>query len=183
MFPLDKSVRITHDAQSYRALNLHEQTEIPMGLHPGAFAVKRMHHVHEGVDLYGLEGDSVVAIEEGEVVAMGPFTGPDAGSPWWFATDFLMVESAGHVLCYGEIRVESKLAVGQRVRAGQVLGHLAMVLRNDKGRPRSMLHLERYAPGARQSCGLWALAAPRPRGLLDPTPVLLHAAGFLPQLS
>lgn len=176
MFPLSKHILLSKDANSFANLDLRLQTEIPLDSHPGAFGVLRRHHIHEGVDLYACLGDEVLAIEDGEIVSMGPFTGPQAGSPWWLPTEFVMVQGQEQVLCYGELRVAPALAPGQRIREGMVLGRVATVLRHDKGRPRNMLHLERYALGVRVSCGIWPLGAPRPEGLLDPTPVLLQEA-------
>lgn len=174
MFPLSKQVLLTDDADSFRVVDFHLQTEIPLPGHPGAFGAVRRHHIHEGVDLYGCLHDEVFALEDGVVVAMGPFTGAAVNTPWWLDTDFVMVQNAEHVLCYGEIRLAPALEVGMPVREGQVLGTIATVLRHDKGRPRNMLHLERYVLGTCASCGLWPLGSPRPVGLLDPTPVLLR---------
>ena len=176
MFPLSKQILLTVDANSFLGVDFRSHTEIPLGRHPGAFGVVRRHHVHEGVDLYACAGDEVLAMEAGEVVSLGPFTGPAAASPWWLPTEFVMVQGAEHALCYGEIALASALQVGHRVEEGQVLGTVATVLRHDKGRPRDMLHLERYVSGIRASCGLWPLDKPCPAGLLDPTPILLREA-------
>lgn len=175
-FPLNKNADVSADATSFAALDLTISTEIPVGAtHPGAFAVERRHHVHEGVDLYALENDPVFAMEAGVVVSKGPFTGPAAGFPWWLDTEFVMVEGASGVLCYGEIRVNPSLALGEELREGDLLGWVATVLAMDKGRPRNMLHIERYSAGVRESCGVWEKNSPKPTALLDPTPLLLQA--------
>lgn len=176
-FPLKKSAKPTWDSESFVSLNLRFETEIPVGnSHPGAFAFERRNHVHEGVDLYALEGDEVFAMEPGIVVSLGPFTGPAAGFPWWADTDFIMIEGASGVLCYGEIAVNKSLSVGDVVEEGALLGTIATVLVKDKGRPRNMLHLEYYEKGIKASCGVWAKGTPRPEGLRDPTALLLVAA-------
>ncbi len=144
-------------------------TGLPEAPHPGAFAVRRRHHVHEGVDLYCPEGTSVHAVEPGLVVAVMPFTGPKAGLPWWLDTEVVLVEGASGVVAYGELK--SEVSVGQRLQSGQRLGHVMRVLRHDKGRPTSMLHLELHAPGTR-TCPEWPLEASRPESLRDPTPWL-----------
>lgn len=147
---------------------------VPFFPHPGAFAAERRHHTHEGVDLYAAEGTPVRAVETGTVVAMEAFTGPSAGSPWWRDTQALLVEGPTGVVVYGELRVADGVAVGQTVAAGALLGHLIPVLRHDKGRPMTMLHLELHEPGTRASVA-WDPGAPRPNSLRDPTPWLIGA--------
>ena len=178
-FPLDKKVKISWEPESFRKIDLAFESEIPVGTaHPGAFGVVRRNHVHEGVDLYGLEGDKVIAMQDGIITGIHPFTGPLAGSEWWHDTECVVVENAEGVLIYGELCPASGLEAGQAVTEGQVLGYLATVLRHDKGRPMNMLHLERYVSGVKVSCGIWEKGAGRPYGLLDPTELLLQAAGL-----
>jgi murein DD-endopeptidase MepM/ murein hydrolase activator NlpD len=44
---------------------LKGQIRIPINSHPGAFGCHRRYNVHEGIDLYGKEGDPVYAISSG----------------------------------------------------------------------------------------------------------------------
>lgn len=148
-------------------------TGLPTGEHPGAFGVVRKHHVHEGIDFYAPAGTVVSAVQDGEVVAVMPFTGPAAGLPWWEDTEIVLVEGASGVVAYGEIA--PCVAVGQRVVAGEPVGAVKRVLRHDKGRPTCMLHLELHAPGTRTTPE-WYLERGRPATLLDPTPHLLPLA-------
>lgn len=180
--PLKKSASLTQDSESFKGVDFSAQTELPIAPHPGAFAIERANHYHEGVDLYGEAGDEVFAMEDGEVVFNGPFTGPKAGSEWWLDTDAVAVSGAHGVVFYGEM-VPEPLPVGSQVRAGDLLGRLSRVLRKDKGRPLHMLHVELYEPGARASCGIWEKGQPRPQGLLDPTPMLRAALGIEPEAS
>lgn len=176
-FPLSQNVRRTVDAMSWKGTDFTLATEIPLlGRHPGAFGVERKHHRHEGVDLYAAERSAVAAMEAGTVVAIERFTGPEAGSPWWLPTDCVMVAGESGVLNYGEIKPARALSVGDRVEAGEVLGQVATVLREDKGRPRSMLHFERYVHGTTKPIASWPLDATQPPQLLDPTGLLLRAA-------
>lgn len=176
VFPLDLIVRRTTDPMSFQGRDLAVATELPMHPHPGAFGVERRHHRHEGVDLYAAERVAVRAMEAGTVVAIEHFTGPQAGSDWWLPTQCVMIEGASGVLNYGEIKPARSLAVGTRVDAGEVVGQVATVLREDKGRPRSMLHLERYVHGTRVPLASWGLGEVQPAQLLDPTGMLLRAA-------
>lgn len=145
-------------------------TGLPLDLHPGAFGVQRQFHVHEGVDLYVPEGCPVYAVEAGEVVVVMPFTGPKAGFPWWHDTDAVFIEGPSGVVVYGEI--STTLRAGNKVAAGAHVGAVKTVLRKNKGRPMSMLHLELHARGSRAQ-KIWIERDNRPEGLLDPTPFLL----------
>lgn len=148
------------------------RTALPLAPHPGAFGVVRRHHVHEGVDLYCPEGTPVLAVEAGQVVAVEPFTGPAAGLPWWLDTWVVLVEGASGVVAYGEI--DPAVAAGMSIAAGTQVGTVRRVLRHDKGRPTSMLHLELHCQGTR-TCPPWELGRPQPGSLRDPTDHLLKA--------
>ena len=174
-FPLQKQVRITSDTLSFRTIDLAQTTEIPLGAHPGAFGAYRKYHRHEGVDLYGLEGDTVFALHSGTVVAKLPFTGAAAGSTWWLDTECVLVECELGVFNYGEISPVAGLGVGDSIQAGEPVGTIIPVLRVDKGRPRTMLHFERYHKGTRKPVETWALDEPQPSCLLDPTELLVKA--------
>jgi murein DD-endopeptidase MepM/ murein hydrolase activator NlpD len=117
---------------------------------PGKFGAVRKHDVHTGVDLYCAQGQPVQAVEDGIVVAILDFTGAKADSHWWRDTRAVMVEGPEHVVLYGEIQEAPGLAAGASVRAGDVLGEVLRVLRQDRGLPTTMLHLELYAPGVRE---------------------------------
>ncbi|WP_443082794.1 peptidoglycan DD-metalloendopeptidase family protein [Variovorax sp. WDL1] len=154
-------------------------TGLPIGSHPGAFGVVRRNHIHEGVDLYTEEGCPVLAVEEGLVVGVMPFTGPGAGLPWWRDTKAVLVEGRSGVVAYGE--VSPLVSCGDRVQPGEVVARVVRVLRQDKGRPTSMLHIELHEPGARQ-CPAWLSSDTRPHTLRDPTPYLLEASHRLYRL-
>jgi murein DD-endopeptidase MepM/ murein hydrolase activator NlpD len=119
----------------------------------------------------------VVAVEAGVVVLVENFTGPNAAdpSPWWNDTQAVLIEGASGVVTYGEIT--AKVVEGQRVEAGDLVGVVDVsVLRNYKGRPMTMLHLELMVQGSRSTLW-WRRDEERPAALLDPTPKLLEAAG------
>ena len=108
-------------------------------------------------------------MESGTVVAVEPFTGahvpPPDSSPWWNDTWAVLVEGPSGVIVYGEIL--PAVHPGDAVAAGQPLGIVIPVLRRDKGRPTTMLHLEWMRPGARQTVW-WRLGQPQPEELRDP---------------
>ena len=109
--------------------------------HPGSFGFERRHHYHEGVDLYTAEHAPVLAVEAGVVVSVRPFTGAALGHTWWNDTDAVLVHGASGLVVYGELRTNG-VQPGDWVRPGQIVGHVVQVLKKDKGRPMSMLHLE-----------------------------------------
>jgi len=160
------------DSLSFQRMQPHE-TALPLPPHPGAFGVARKNHIHEGVDLYCAEGTPVQAVEAGTVVAIIPFTGPKAGSDWWHDTEAVLIEGASGVVLYGEI-IPKDLSVGDTVSRGARLGHVKQVLKTDKGRPMSMLHLEFHAAGTRDAYE-WTAAGGKPPSLQDPTPFLRTA--------
>lgn len=170
--PIDLELVLTHDSMSFGTMKEGE-TGLPLPPHPGAFGVERAHHVHEGVDLYCAEGTPVRAVEAGKVVAIIPFTGAKAGSNWWHDTDAMLVEGASGVVLYGEISPAEK-RVGDTVQRGETLGEVKQVLKTDKGRPMSMLHLELHDAGTRDAYE-WTVANGRPPSLRDPTPFLKAA--------
>lgn len=169
LVPTDDTMSFAHMPPGY--------TGLPMPPHPGAFGVRRRFHVHEGVDLYAPIGMPVTAVEEGVVVAVKPFTGPHAGPSMahWLDTYAIFVEGPSGVVVYGE--VAPHIQEGARVVPGTLLGVVVRVLRNDKGRPTSMLHLELHTPGSRQAPE-WHLDIEKPAVLRDPTPYLLGANRF-----
>lgn len=170
--PLPLKLVSTDDSMSFQRLSRAE-TGLPLAPHPGAFGVRRANHTHEGIDLYAPHGTPVFAVEVGEVVAVKPFTGPHAGLPWWLDTWAVFVEGPSGVVVYGEI--DPTVAAGDTVLPGQQLGTVATVLAKDKGRPRSMLHLELHTPGSRIAPE-WLVHDQRPEVLRDPTPYLLACA-------
>lgn len=167
--PLPFELVPTADSMSFRTMGAH-QTGLPLPPHPGAYGVQRKNHVHEGCDLYAPQGTPVLAVESGVVGDVRQFTGPEVGSPWWHKTYAVWVEGASGVILYGEVAPHVK--VGQQVCAGEILGVVIRVLRHDKGRPCSMLHLEHHIPGSREAPE-WLSAEDPPRVLRNPTSFLL----------
>jgi murein DD-endopeptidase MepM/ murein hydrolase activator NlpD len=169
-YPLSYDLFLTDLSESF--LNMEErQTGLPIAPHPGSFGFVRKNHTHEGVDLYARDGSTVYAVEPGLVVGVLPFTGEHADSPWWNDTFAVMVEGASGVVVYGEIT--PTVEEGQTIRAGEPLGSVRQVLKKDKGRPMSMLHLELHTPGTRDVYE-WTVGGDKPASLQDPTPYLIE---------
>jgi len=161
---------------------------IPYDSHPrGKFGVVRKFDRHTGIDLYAPEGQLVVAMEKGTVVARGPFTGPEVrcddypdGSKWWLPTEFIAVEGDHGIILYGEIHIYTGLGVylnvGDKVQQGAHLGSVERVLRHDKGTPTSMLHVELLSEWTSRCPLVWERDAEEPPEILrDPTPLIQEA--------
>jgi murein DD-endopeptidase MepM/ murein hydrolase activator NlpD len=171
--PLPLRLVPTSDPSSFLSM-APGTTGLPLLPHPGAFGFARPKYVHTGVDLYCPPGTPVGAIEAGRVVAVLPFTGAHAQMPWWLNTWIVMVEGASGVFAYGDLK--PGVQVGEDLKAGSFIGQVVQVLRDGKGRPSSMLHLELHYQGSTR-CPHWREVHFRPPTLLDPTPILLLIAG------
>lgn len=134
----------------------------------GAFAAVRKHDIHTGIDLYCNPGAHVFAIESGFVSDVGNFTGDNADSPWWNNTQYVVVKGANGFILYGEIL--TTLEKGELVKQGSVLGEVATVLKENKGKPMTMLHLELYSDYMEPV--IWNLGDAKPLGLQNPTDLI-----------
>ena len=134
----------------------------------GRFGGKRKFDTHTGVDLYCEPGTPVYAMEDGVVVSVEYFTGTNAQSPWWHDTKAVTIEGVSGVILYGE--VETSLKAGDRVSEGQEIAKVVQVLKNDKGLPMTMLHLELYKLGYKGSGEWWKET--QPEDLLDVETIL-----------
>lgn len=148
---------------------------LPLKTEPGSFGFVRKHDIHTGVDLYCEEGEPVYAIEDGEIIKVGHFTGEQCGTAWWHNTDFVLIRSKSGNILYGEIKVAPYLlrgAEGSHVHEGMFLGCVTPVLKKDKGRPMNMLHIELYSNDYVGDGVVWDLNQPCPEHLRDITPLL-----------
>lgn len=152
-----------------------------------AFGALRKHDVHTGVDIYKPVGEAVYALKDSVFVNCEIFTGEEVGFPWWHTTWSVTLKDETGYTIYGEIKpsLEMDLAREQgmenivsRIPKGTFLGTVIQVLKKDKGKPMSMLHLERYGLGALTNkvtaviqsvyAGPWELDGQKPQGILDP---------------
>jgi hypothetical protein len=146
---------------------------IPPWGHVGDFAFRRSHYHHPGIDLYCADLHPVQAIEEGIIVHIENFTGPNATppSPWWLETFSIMIEGASGVIGYCELSPFVHLKIGDHVGEGETIAIIIPVLKRDKGNGRTMLHLEQYVPGTRHH-ETWVLDADKPSCLCNPRELL-----------
>lgn len=167
--PLNKKfIGVTNDSMSFQRIDMTNEIEIPVGQHVGAFGSVRKFDVHKGIDLYAKDGEEVFAVEDGIVTNIRPFTGEKCESPWWNNTDALSISGWSGNVVYGEIEIDSSMKLGKEVKAGEKIGVIRTVLKKDKGRPMSMLHLAVHKHGI-QTNGCWEIGDTQPVGLIDPS--------------
>jgi len=121
---------------------------------------------HAGIDLFANVGDVVQAMEDGQVIAMLPFTE---------GTWALYVLHDNAIVNYGELRRGSwkpfGVSTGDMISRGQRLGTVGST---------AMLHLETLKPDTtvqeiRDGELQWPIKTPPPEQLLDPTQYLVNA--------
>lgn len=124
---------------------------------------------HVGVDLTAAEGDTVVAMEDGQIVNFYPFLAR-AASVGGENTYAILVQHKDYVALYGEVRASSLsargLKVGDRVAAGQPIGVVSGT---------AQLHTETYASGVTRNIK-WPVGSPPPKEMRNPTQLLLDTA-------
>jgi hypothetical protein len=175
MFPVKLNyLGFTSDSDSFKLIKVGVDIEIPLENHVGGYGYIRTHHSHEGIDLYTYEGEPVYACESGNLISSGHFTGVGAATPWWCDTQYVAVNSSHCINLYGEIKIANELmhaSHGDSIKKGQLIGYVKRVLRNDKGRPTSMLHFEQHS---NKSTILWDNEyIYRPLNTINPTGYLI----------
>jgi murein DD-endopeptidase MepM/ murein hydrolase activator NlpD len=153
---------------------IKSKVKLPKSNEPGSFGFVRKHDIHTGVDLYCPHFTAVYAIEDGEIIRVGQFTGGQE-SPWWNDTDFILIKGKSGCILYGEIEVAAwflRVTDGETVKKGDCLGYVIPVLKKDKGLPMTMLHIELYNPKYEGNGEIWKLNQPQPELLWDITPLL-----------
>jgi len=133
------------------------------------FGASRDGRRHAGIDLYGHNGDPVLAIADGTVIDTQSFH---------LGSDAILVAHEDVVVLYGEVEPRSwnefGVGIGSRVRAGAPIARVACMVGIGSSCKSHMLHLETYRPGTTQN-QQWHGSVPPP-ALLDPTLLLLRSA-------
>lgn len=127
------------------------------------FGAKRKYDVHTGLDLFCNEGELVYSIYDGIVLKIEKFTGFEE-SPWWNDTYAVLVyhENINKTIVYGEIN--PNVNEGDIIKKGDIIGSVLRVLKNDKGLPTTMLHIEAYN-GKQYETVFWHHNEKQPIGL------------------
>ncbi len=155
---------------------------IPASGSPGSYWEHRGDRRHCGVDIYAPESSDVHSIESGTVIGAGRFTSPDRTS-YWNETYYVLIRNESGLVCkYAELG-HVKVKEGGHIKAGQLIGHVGLVLNGSKITPdspeyiqklkhASMLHFELYRSNPIEandaySGGNW-FSDTKPENLLDP---------------
>jgi hypothetical protein len=128
----------------------------------GDVLVERKNDIHLGLDIY-LPPNTEVVIPPSEFTGSSPqsefrvvkiekaFTGPNSipPTPWWNETQSVIFQdSADYFFIFGELVTDLK--VGDVLRAGDVVGRVLPVLKEYRGIPTCMLHIEKFFPNYEQ---------------------------------
>jgi murein DD-endopeptidase MepM/ murein hydrolase activator NlpD len=166
---------------------------IPVSGQPGSFWEDRGDRHHAGVDMYAPELSDVIAIEDGEVVEVKVFSGPEMIHYWNVTYSIFIKNSEGKFLRYAELH-DAVVKEGDHVQGGQLVGHVGAILNLDKinetspeyvqklkkkGLP-AMLHFEIYTqiPNNKiKYMGGNYFHNEQPADLVDPTPYLQSING------
>lgn len=175
LFPLEDMKKLGPTAidNSFEDIDIKTEVEIPIFPHCGSFSALRKYDRHRGIDLYAPEGTVVSTVEDGIVKMIRPWTGEKANCNWWEDTDAILIEGISGLIVYGEIEINKNIKVGDSLTRGTIIGKVKTVLKKDKGRPMSMLHLEVRDIGFYTNIDKnWTDV---PNGISDPAPYLLNA--------
>jgi murein DD-endopeptidase MepM/ murein hydrolase activator NlpD len=118
---------------------------------------------HVGVDIAANEGDTVLAIQPGKIVAFYPFFTRRNDE----VTYALFVAHEGYVANYGEVQSDSLAALGLKIGDDVAAGRPIARVSGTR-----MIHFETYVTGTREN-KRWPLGGKAPAQLLNPTQLLL----------
>lgn len=138
----------------------------------GRFSAIRKHDIHTGLDLYCEDDSPFYCVEDGIIINIFDFTGETVGSPWWNNTKAILVRCNKYLILYGEI--DTDLKVGDEVKQGDRLGIVKRVLKENKGLPMTMLHIEAYELGYNGEGEIWDLDSEKPKSLLNIEHILFN---------
>jgi murein DD-endopeptidase MepM/ murein hydrolase activator NlpD len=161
---------------------------IPKKGHPGSFWENREDRYHCGIDIYAPAGSEVLSIDDEVVKEIGVFTSPKTVS-YWNDTKYVLMKNQAEFYCkYAELK-DVVVKENDSIIAGQIIGHIGLVLNIKKINNRSptyiqrikndhtpsMLHFELYSSPpvkAKDYLGGNWFGATKPKNLLDPTTYL-----------
>ncbi len=138
----------------------------------GRFGGIRKFDIHTGLDLYCDVDETFYCIEDGIIINIFDFTGEYVGSPWWNKTKAILVKCDRYHILYGE--VDTDLNIGTIVKKGDSLGIVKTVLKEDKGLPMTMLHMEAYELDYNGEGEVWNIGDSKPKNLLNIEHILFN---------
>ena len=142
----------------------------------GTFGAQRRCDIHTGFDNYCNVNEPVFAIEKGKVINIPYFTGEKADSKWWNETKAILIEGHSGIILYGEL--DPLVKIDDFIEEGQLIGKVLTVLKEDKGLPMTMLHIELYKHGYRGDGEWWYTGQDKPKYLENIEDILFNIYGM-----
>jgi hypothetical protein len=166
-------------ADDWSKLGPH-QAMLPLPPHSGAFGDARDRHFHEGIDLYAPADTPVLAVEDGTVIAVTPFSGSSTRKDYWRDMEAVLVQGASGLIAYCEFNPLPSLRPAMVLKAGDPVGKVyaagytfrKAADKHEDHTHHAFLHLELHAAQVRAPTK-WEADKPKPATLFDPTPLLL----------
>jgi hypothetical protein len=176
-FPLELVACASQD--DWAKLGPH-QAMVPLPPHSGAFGDARDRHFHEGIDLYAPADTPVLAVEDGTVIGVTPFSGSSTRKDYWRDMEAVLVQGASGLIAYCEFSPLASLRPAMTVKAGDPVGKIyaagytfrKAADKHEDHAHHAFLHLELHAAHVRGPTK-WDADKPKPATLFDPTPLLL----------
>lgn len=115
---------------------------LPVSGEPGCFWENRGDRFHCGIDIYAPFGSPVCAVADGTVVKVELFTSPDFIAYWNTTVAITIKHDTDLFVRYAEMQ-DSLLTVGQRVRCGDIVGHVGQVLELSRITDQAPLYIQK----------------------------------------
>jgi len=109
---------------------------------PGSFWEGRDDRYHCGIDIYAPVGSNVLSVYSGFVIEIGIFT-DNKTIPYWNETKYIIIKNQDGIFCkYAELK-DVEVKEKDFVKAGQLIGHVGLVLNNKKITKKSPLYIQK----------------------------------------
>lgn len=104
---------------------------IPKNGQPGSFWEKRDDRYHCGIDIYAPAGSEVISVDDGFVIETGIFT-DSKNISYWNKTKYITIKNQDELVCKFAELEDVLVKEKEFVTAGQLIGHVGIVLNNEK---------------------------------------------------
>lgn len=116
--------------------------QVPKNNTPGSFWEKRDDRFHCGIDIYASVGSKVISVSDGFVIEIGIFTDKKIVK-YWNKTKYIIIKNQDGFYCkYAEL-LDVEVEENDLVKAGQLIGHVGLVLNDKKITKESPLYIQK----------------------------------------